>query len=174
MRCAGSKAATSWAFADYGFDIYGAAVIANTNWLQSTPDDVVTRMMVGIIQSSTAMKRDPEHAFTVLKEGNPSAVLDRTQQLASMANPGGYTRWSWDAPSKPFETNGFGWIDVDEMAQSESRLVDAGLLPQTLPAERYYTAKYLNDPAVRQAALDFQKAPWGDIPNDVKQQCGVG
>jgi NitT/TauT family transport system substrate-binding protein len=173
MRCAGQAGATSLRFADYGFEVSGQAVIANTNWLRTAPEDVVTRFLLGVAQASTSMKQNPEHAFSVMKETNPEAVLDRAQQLAGMAKQGGYVRWQWDPDSRPFKEKGFGWIDSTEISQSQDRLVEAGLLTQKAEVEKYFTTKYLEDPAVKKAAMDFHTVPWGDIPADVKQQCGV-
>jgi ABC-type nitrate/sulfonate/bicarbonate transport system substrate-binding protein len=171
MRCAGQQGATSWRFADHGFDVYGQVVIANTNWLKTVPEDVVTRLVLGITQAAVEMKKNPERTFKVMADANPGAELDRSQ-LVGVADDG-YVRWSWDAPSKPFQEKGWGWIDAEQMELSQSRLVEAGLLKDKLPVDRYYTTTYLEHPAVRQAALGFNQASWGPLPADLLQQCGL-
>jgi NitT/TauT family transport system substrate-binding protein len=157
---------------DFGIDIYGQAVIANTNWVREVGDEVVTRSLLGIIQAARVVKAETGRAVDILTKLNPQRPLDRVQELASASNKG-FVRLSEDTGSEVLKQHGYGWLDQAEMDRTQDLLLEAGIIQSRTDPARLYTTKYLEDPRVKAAAMSWLGATWQELPADVKQQCGL-
>jgi hypothetical protein len=170
LACQGVKA-RSLAVWDAGLQVYGQVIIANNDWLRQAGDEVVTRALLGAIQGATTLKTDPRGALETMAKLQPNAQTNLTQELASL-HPEGYTSWSMGG-GPVVDQQGLGWIDRAELERSLGGLVQAGLLKEPGDPARYYTTKYLEQPAVRAAALEWARVAYAPLPADVRQQCGL-
>lgn len=94
--------------ADHGVDLYGNAIIVNTDFAEANAD-AVTGFLTAVAQGWRAAIDDPAAAIETLMEYNPAADADleaRRLQLAIEANV--LTDW--------VRENGFGGIDPDRLA----------------------------------------------------------
>jgi ABC-type nitrate/sulfonate/bicarbonate transport system substrate-binding protein len=170
LRCQGVQA-SSLAVWDAGLQIYGQVIIANTSWIQQVGDEVVTRALLGVVQGATLAKTDPRRALELMAQLQPNAQTDLVQELASL-HVEGYTGWSMEGGDL-VKQYGVGWIDRAEMERSVAGLLQAGLLDKPGDVPGYYTTRYLEQPAVRAAALEWARAPHAATPAEIRQRCGL-
>ncbi|QFT63593.1 ABC transporter substrate-binding protein [Roseivivax sp. THAF30] len=94
--------------ADYGVDLYGNAIIVNTDFASENPE-AVTGFLTGIAEGWQAAISDPEAAIASLLERNPAADADLEQrrlQLSIEAN----------VLTDYVAENGMGGIDPERFA----------------------------------------------------------
>ena len=167
INCQGYEAA-SIPFANFGLDMYGQAVYVNTKWAEQVGDDVITRALLGIIRGSMLVKRDTEQAIRIVGKLNPGVQIDRFRELSSLNT---YVRWAWNPDSPVVQKQGWGWIDEAEMKKTQQTLLEARMIKKEIDTNTYYTNKYLQDPQVSQAAMEWARSPWMETPDDVKKKC---
>ena len=168
INCRGGIEAASIPFANFGLDMYGQAVYVNTKWAEQVGDDVITRALLGIIRGSMLVKRDTEQAIRIVGKLNPGVQIDRFRELSSLNT---YVRWAWNPDSPVIQKRGWGWIDDAEMKRTQQTILEAGLVQKEIDTNAYYTNKYLQDPQVSQAAMEWARSPWMETPDDVKKKC---
>jgi NitT/TauT family transport system substrate-binding protein len=149
-------------------DIYGQTIFANNAWLAEAGPDGAGRVLTGIFQGMTLVKSEFERGVEILIKTNPEAKIDRAEQL------------SW-APHQHVQLvggpdvaqHGVGWIDPAKVKRTADVFTEIGTLQAPGDLSRYYTTKYLELPAVREAAMAYAKAPLDKLPDDVKTKCGL-
>jgi ABC-type nitrate/sulfonate/bicarbonate transport system substrate-binding protein len=170
LRCKGVQAGhlANW---DAGQDTYGGTIIANTNWMKQVGDEVVTRALLGLIQGALLMKQDPASAFEIMSRLQPNAQTDRVQELAGV-HPAGYVQWSYEGDPS-LEQRGWGWIDPQRVERSRDAWLQSGVLQGSVELSNTYTTRFLEHPAVQAVSKQWASTPWGEVPADVRQTCGL-
>jgi NitT/TauT family transport system substrate-binding protein len=171
LQCDGTEAGAI-AVSDFGVDLYGQAIIANTNWMRDVGDEVVSRALLGIVKAATLTKSDPSQAVAILSKLNPQQPIDRISELATISSIG-FVRFSWDNNSEILKQKGFGWVDADELDKTQNLLVEAGIIQAKADPAKAYTTHFLEDPRVKAAALEWSNTPWAQMPADVQEKCNV-
>ena len=156
--------------ASLGLDIYGQAVFVNTKWAEQVGDNVVARALLGFIRGSMLVKSNPERAIQIINSLFPESPRDRIQEWAKV----GIALPAEQSPdSRVLREKGFGWVDEGEMDRTQKVLLDSGLIDKVIDPRSYYTNKYLEQPELRQAAMEWLRTPWSDLPAEIKKQCGL-
>jgi NitT/TauT family transport system substrate-binding protein len=121
--------------ADYGLELYGNAIIVNTDFAEANPD-VVSGFLTAVAAGWKDAIADPAAAVTQLLERNPAgdaALETRRLQLAIDANV-----------LTPFvQENGMGTIDPDRFARALDQLGETFEFQTTPDAALYFTDAYL-------------------------------
>jgi NitT/TauT family transport system substrate-binding protein len=127
--------------ADHGLELYGNAIIVNTDFAAANPE-VVKGFLGGIAAGWKDAIADPAKAIESLIERNPAAdaaLETRRLQLAIDANV------ATDAAM----ANGLGAIDDDRMMKAIAQLGENYEFQNTPDASLYFTDAYLPDAAMR-------------------------
>ena len=121
--------------ADYGLDLYGNAVIVNTDYAAENPD-VVSGFLEAVAMGWKDAIADPASVMPALLERNPAADSDLEQrrlQLAIDAN----------VMTDYVMTNGMGTIDADRMAAAIEQIKIVYEFQNEPDASLYFTDAYL-------------------------------
>ncbi|MEQ5872893.1 ABC transporter substrate-binding protein [Sagittula sp. NFXS13] len=121
--------------ADHGVDLYGNAIIVNTNFADENPE-AVTGFLEAIAMGWKDAIADPEAATASLVERNPAADAELEQrrlQLAIDANV--VTDWT--------QANGMGDIDDDRFANALEQIKLTYEFQNEPDASAYFTDAYL-------------------------------
>ena len=166
LKCQGVDAA-DFPLAQW-FGSYGMAIFANNAWLAATPPETVGRVLAGIFQGMTFVKRNFEEGFKIMARTNPDSKVERFREL-------GWGPFQHEVllPSPDVEKNGFGWIDPAKVERTQNQLIQLGLLKQKADLANVYTTKYLQDQRVKEAAMEYARTPVARMPDDVKKTCGM-
>ncbi|MEM8571824.1 MAG: ABC transporter substrate-binding protein [Pseudomonadota bacterium] len=127
--------------ADHGLELYGNAIIVNTDFAGENPD-VVRNFLTAVAAGWKDAIGDPETAIASLIDRNPAAdaaLEQRRLQLAIEANV--LTEYTI--------TNGLGDIDADRMATALEQLKETYEFQNNVDASLYFTGEYLPDPEAR-------------------------
>ncbi len=126
---------TTLLMADFGVDLYGNAVIVNTEFAEENPDAVkafLEAVAMGWVDSIS----DPEMAISSLMERNPAAdaaLEQRRLQLAIDAN----------VVTDYVKANGMGAVDADRMANAIEQIRLTYEFQNEPDASLYFTDAYL-------------------------------
>jgi NitT/TauT family transport system substrate-binding protein len=121
--------------ADYGVDLYGNAVIVNTEYAAANPE-LIKGFLAGVAEGWKAAIADPAGVIPMLIERNPAADADLEQrrlQLAIDANVA--TDWVME--------NGFGLIDPARMDAALVQIATTYEFNTAPDASLYFTDSYL-------------------------------
>lgn len=121
--------------ADYGLELYGNAIIANTDFAAANPE-VVTGFLTAVAAGWKDAISDPEAAIASLIERNPAAdaaLEQRRLQLAIDAN----------VLTDAVTANGMGAVDADRMATALEQLAETYDFQNAPDASLYFTDAYL-------------------------------
>ncbi len=121
--------------ADYGLELYGNAIIVNTDYAAANPD-TVTGFIRAVANGWNAVIADPAAGAAMVQKRNPAADValeQRRLQLAIDANVvTDYTR-----------ANGMGGIDADRMAKALEQLAENYSFENDVDAALYFDSAYL-------------------------------
>ncbi|NDV00696.1 ABC transporter substrate-binding protein [Pseudoroseicyclus tamaricis] len=96
--------------ADYGVDLYGNAIIVNTDFAEANPE-AVTGFLTAVAQGWQAAIDDPDAAISSLLERNPAADAElETRRLGLSVEDNVLTDWVTE--------NGFGDVDDERFASA--------------------------------------------------------
>ena len=121
--------------ADYGVDLYGNAIIVNTEFAAANPD-IVKGFLVAVGEGWKDAIGNPEGAIASLIERNPAAdaaLEQRRLQLAVDAN----------VLTDYVTANGFGGIDTDRLASSVAQIGTTYEFQNAPDPASYFTDAYL-------------------------------
>ena len=121
--------------ADHGVDLYGNAIIVNTDFAAENPE-VVRGFLEAVGRGWAAAIADPEAATASLMERNPAAdaALERRRlQLAIDAN----------VLTDAVRENGMGHVDPERMASALEQIKLTYEFDAEPDASRYFTDEYL-------------------------------
>jgi len=125
--------------ADHGLDLYGNAIMVNTDFAADNPE-----LVTGFIRAVAAGWRDaiadPRAAVEALAIRNPAADIDletRRLQLAIDAN----------VNTDYVQANGMGRVDPDRFSSAMEQIVQNFEFTNPLDASLYFTDQYLPDAA---------------------------
>ncbi len=127
--------------ADYGLQLYGNAIIVNTDYAAENPE-VITGFLTAVAAGWKDAIADPAGAIDSLIERNPAADADLEQrrlQLSIEANV--LTDYA--------ETNGMGGIDPARMDAALEQLAETYEFQNAPDAALYFTDAYLPDSTAR-------------------------
>ena len=121
--------------ADYGVDLYGNAIIVNTDFASANPD-VITGFLTGVAAGWSDAIADPAAVIPMLIERNPAADAELEQRRLELSIRDNVdTEW--------VRTNGFGGIDADRMANSLTQIATTYEFTTPADAALYFTDAYL-------------------------------
>jgi len=126
---------TTILFSDYGVELYGNAIIVNTDFAAENPD-IVTAFLDAVAQGWAAAIADPAAAAAAVIARNPAGDADLEQrrlQLAIDANV--LTPWVME--------NGMGGVDPDRFARALEQLRLTYAFTNEPDAALYFTDAYL-------------------------------
>ncbi len=126
---------TTILFADHGVELYGNAIIVNTDFAAANPE-VVTAFLAAVAQGVAASAADPAAAAAAVIARNPAgdaALEQRRLELALDANI--LTPWVAE--------NGIGGIDAERFARSIDQLRLTYEFTAEPDAALYFTDAYL-------------------------------
>ncbi|MGP6086709.1 ABC transporter substrate-binding protein [Antarctobacter jejuensis] len=127
--------------ADYGLQLYGNAVIVNTEFAAENPE-IITGFLTAVAAGWKDAIADPASAIESLVERNPAAdaaLEERRLQLSIDANV--LTDW--------VQANGLGGIDADRMSAALEQLAETYEFQNAPDASLYFTDAYLPDASAR-------------------------
>lgn len=127
--------------ADYGLQLYGNAIIVNTDYAAENPE-VITGFLTAVAAGWKDAIADPAGAIDSLIERNPAADADLEQrrlQLSIDANV--LTDYA--------EANGMGGIDPARMDAALEQLAETYEFQNAPDAALYFTDAYLPDASAR-------------------------
>lgn len=132
---------TTILFADHGVELYGNAVIVNTDFAAANPE-IVTGALRAIARGVADAAADPAAGAAAVIERNPAGDVDletRRLQLALDANI--LTPWVME--------NGLGGIDTDRMGRAIEQLRLTYEFQNEPDMALYFTDAYLPEAEVR-------------------------
>ncbi|MEM8591109.1 MAG: ABC transporter substrate-binding protein [Pseudomonadota bacterium] len=121
--------------ADYGLDLYGNAIIVNTDFAAENPE-VVTGFLTAVAQGWAAAIADPEAAVASLIERNPAAdaaLETRRLQLSIDAN----------VATDYALANGMGGIDTARFASAIEQIKETYTFENDPTPDLYFDASFL-------------------------------
>lgn len=121
--------------ADYGLDLYGNAIIVNTDFAAENPD-AVKGFLAATAKGFADAVTDPAGVTALLAERNPAIDLDletRRLELALDAN----------VMTDYVKANGLGGIDMDRFAKSLDQIAQTYEFTNAADPAIYFTADYL-------------------------------
>ncbi|MEL6464152.1 MAG: ABC transporter substrate-binding protein [Pseudomonadota bacterium] len=121
--------------ADYGLELYGNAIIANTDFAAANPE-VVTGFLTAVAAGWKDAIADPTKAIESLVERNPAAdaaLEQRRLQLAIDAN----------VLTDNVTANGMGGVDAARMERALGQLAETYEFQTAPDASLYFTDAYL-------------------------------
>jgi len=123
--------------ADYGLDLYGNAVIVNTEYAAENPD-VVSGFLGAVAMGWKDAIADPASVMPSLIERNPAADAALEQRRLELSiNANVVTDYT--------TTNGMGMIDADRMASAIDQIGTVYEFQNAPDASLYFTDAYLPD-----------------------------
>lgn len=128
---------TTLLMADYGLDLYGNAIIVNTEFAAANPD-VVSKFLEAVAMGWKDAIADPASVMPSLIERNPaadSALEQRRLELAINAN----------VLTDFVSENGMGHIDSDRLASAIEQIKVVYEFQNEPDASLYFTDAYLPD-----------------------------
>mgnify|MGYP001436167850 FL=1 len=132
---------TTILMADYGLQLYGNAVIVNTDFARDNPE-IVKKFVVALGAGWKDAINDPKAAITALVKRNPaadSALEQRRLELAIKAN----------VLSDYVKANGMGGIDKSRFDAAIKQLAETYEYKNKPDAKLYYTDAYLPSGGVK-------------------------
>lgn len=127
-------------FIDYGINIYGAAILANTKTI-AEHSDVVKRFVRATLESVQWAARHPEAAVDELRKTNPQLKNDRAlselRAILQVSIPRGASA------ADPLQ---LGWVDEAKMAHTIDLVRESYGLKQTVDPRALYTNAYVAKP----------------------------
>ena len=127
--------------ADYGLELYGNAIIVNTDFASANPE-IITGFLTAIAAGWKDAIADPAKAIESLIERNPAAdaaLETRRLQLAIDAN----------VLTDNVTANGMGGVDAARMEKGLAQLAQTYEFQNAPDASLYFTDAYLPDAAAR-------------------------
>ncbi|KNG93058.1 ABC transporter substrate-binding protein [Pseudaestuariivita atlantica] len=127
--------------ADYGLELYGNAIIVNTDFAAANPE-VVTGFLAAVAAGWKDAIADPAKAIESLVERNPAAdaaLETRRLQLAIDAN----------VATDAVMANGLGGVDAARMEKALAQLAETYEFQNAPDASLYFTDAYLPDASAR-------------------------
>ncbi len=121
--------------ADHGLDLYGNAIIANTNWAEENPD-ALRGFLAAIAAGVQDAIDDPRAAVEMMAERNPAADIELETERLELANRDNILT-DWVAE------NGFGIIDDERMARALEQIAETYEFQNEPDASLYFTDEYL-------------------------------
>ncbi|MEM9872911.1 MAG: ABC transporter substrate-binding protein [Pseudomonadota bacterium] len=121
--------------ADYGLELYGNAIIVNTDFAAANPE-IVTGFLTAVAAGWKDAIADPEAAIASLIERNPAAdaaLEQRRLQLAIDAN----------VLTDAVATSGMGDVDATRMEAALTQLAETYEFQNAPDASLYFTDAYL-------------------------------
>ncbi|MFN3144437.1 MAG: ABC transporter substrate-binding protein [Paracoccaceae bacterium] len=125
--------------ADYGLELYGNAIIANTDFAAANPD-AITGFLTAVAAGWKDAIADPAAAVEQMVGRNPAADAEletRRLQLAIDAN----------VLTDAVMANGMGKVDPDRMAKALEQIAETYEFQNAPDASLYFTDAYLPDDA---------------------------
>lgn len=121
--------------ADYGVELYGNAIIINTDYAAANPD-VIKGFLTGVAEGWAASIADPAAVIPMLMERNPAAdaALEQRRLELSIRD---------NVNTDAVKANGFGGIDADRMAKSLEQIASTYTFANAPDAALYFTDAYL-------------------------------
>ena len=123
--------------ADYGLDLYGNAVIVNTEYAAENPE-VVSGFLEAVAMGWKDAIADPAAVIPSLIERNPAADADLEQRRLSLAIEA-------NVVTDYTTANGMGMIDADRMASAIEQIGMVYDFQSEPDASLYFTDAYLPD-----------------------------
>ncbi|WP_432442771.1 ABC transporter substrate-binding protein [Marivivens donghaensis] len=120
---------------DYGVDLYGNAIIVNTDFAAENPD-VVTAFLEAIGEGWKDAIADPDAAIEALIARNPAADADLEKERLEMAI-------SDNVNTAYVQENGFGGIDDERMANAIEQTKTVYEFSNEPDASLYFDSSYL-------------------------------
>ncbi len=121
--------------ADFGLELYGNAIIANTDWAAANPD-TMKAFLAAVADGWVDAIGNPEGAVASLIERNPAAdaaLEQRRLQLAIDAN----------VATEVVMSSGMGLVDADRMGRALDQLAQTYEFQNAPDASLYFTDAYL-------------------------------
>jgi len=121
--------------ADYGVDLYGNAIIVNTDYAAENPE-IVTSFLSAIAQGWKGAIASPDVAIASLIERNPAADVElETQRLMMSVDANVLTDF--------VKENGIGSVDADRMASAIEQTKTVYEFQNEPDASLYFDSSYL-------------------------------
>ena len=121
--------------ADYGLNLYGNAVLVNTDWAAEN-GEVITKFLGAVAQGWKAAAADSDAAIEALATRNVAIDKDLEKERLQMSvDQNVMTEWVM--------TNGLGNIDAARMDKAIAQLGETYTFQNTPDAALYFTDKYL-------------------------------
>ncbi|MBF9043214.1 ABC transporter substrate-binding protein [Rhodobacterales bacterium HKCCE4037] len=126
---------TTIMFADHGVELYGNAIIVNTDFAEANPE-IVTGFLTAVAQGVAAAVADPAAGAAAVIDRNPAGDVELEQRRLEIAIDGNIlTPWVIE--------NGLGNIDPERFATSLEQLTLTYEFQGEIDAEAYFTDAYL-------------------------------
>jgi NitT/TauT family transport system substrate-binding protein len=121
--------------ADYGAELYGNAIIVNTDYAAANPE-VIKGFLAGVAEGWAAAIADPAAVIPMLIERNPAAdtALEQRRFELSIRD---------NVNTDAVKANGFGVIDAARMATSLEQIATTYTFATPPDAALYFTDAYL-------------------------------
>ena len=127
--------------ADYGVDLYGNAIIVNTDFAAENPE-AVTGFLTAVAMGWKEAIADPDAAIASLLERNPAADADlETRRLQMAIDANVLTDW--------VQENGLGGIDTDRLAAAVEQTKSVYEFQTEPDPAAYFDDSYLPDASAR-------------------------
>jgi NitT/TauT family transport system substrate-binding protein len=127
-------------FVDYGIDMYGAALLANTDTIAKR-GDVVKRFVQASLESIQWAGKNPGTAIDEMLKSNPQLnkerALEELRVILSVSIP---------RALKVTDPLQLGWVDADKMARTIALVREAYGLTQTVAPDELYTNEFVVKP----------------------------
>ncbi|OUD10126.1 ABC transporter substrate-binding protein [Marivivens niveibacter] len=120
---------------DYGVDLYGNAIIVNTDYAAENPE-VISGFLSSIAMGWNGAVADPDAAVTALLERNPAADFDLEKERLMMAIED-------NVMTDYVMENGLGGIDADRMANAIEQTKSVYEFQSEPDASLYFDSSYL-------------------------------
>ena len=121
--------------ADQGVDLYGNAIIVNTDWAAENADKL-RGFLEAVAMGWTDAIADPAAAIDSLAERNPAIDKDLEQRRLQLAVDG-------NVMTDAVAANGFGLVDADRMARAIEQTKLVYEFQNEPSAELYFDGSYL-------------------------------
>ena len=121
--------------ADYGVDLYGNAIIINTDFAAENPE-LIKSFLAGVAEGWSAAIADPAAVIPMLIARNPAADAALEQRRLELSIEG-------NVATDAVMANGFGVIDADRMATALEQIAITYEFTNAPDASLYFTDAYL-------------------------------
>ena len=138
---------TTILFADHGVELYGNAIIVNTDFAAENPD-TVTGFLTAVAQGWQAAIDDPAAGAAAVIERNPAGDLELEQRRLELAIES-------NVLTDYVMENGMGGIDADRMATALEQLTLTYDFTSEPDASLYFTDAYLPPAEARMLNSDM-------------------